>query len=80
MENFGLTMRDKITGFTGVVTGHVVYMTGCNQTLLAPKAKDGGDAVDARWYDDQRLEVVHGSVRIVLDNANAGSDLPAPKR
>jgi hypothetical protein len=32
--------RDVITGFEGVITGHVAYLTGCNQYLLAPPAKD----------------------------------------
>jgi hypothetical protein len=71
----GATYKDAITGFSGVCIGTVQYISGCNQSLLAPK----GDK-DARWIDDQRL-VQCGSKVIALDNCKTpGGDLPAPIR
>ena len=35
----GQLAQDKITGFTGMVTGHSDYMTGCDQYLLQPPCK-----------------------------------------
>lgn len=43
MIQLGHSYRDKITGFAGVATGYVRYITGCNQALIAPKA--GADGV-----------------------------------
>ena len=43
IKNLGRTATDKITGFSGIATGFVVYITGCNQYLINPKAKKGGD-------------------------------------
>lgn len=78
----GRTYKDVITGFQGVATGYVQYITGCNQVLLAPRA-EGGSAPDSHWYDEQRVEQV-GTARIVLDPvANAqspGCDKAAPVR
>lgn len=37
----GKTLRDRITGFSGICTGHARYLTGCDQYLLNPKAQDG---------------------------------------
>lgn len=76
----GKTFTDKITGFTGVCTGRVEYLTGCHQLLLSPKA-DGGKPPEACWFDEQRCEHVVGVPQIVIDNgANPGCDTPAPVR
>jgi hypothetical protein len=75
----GLTVRNRITGFTGVVTGHVEYLTGCNQALVVPPVQDG-KLPESQWFDVQRLEST-GAERIVLDNgATPGCDKAAPKR
>ncbi len=76
----GRKVRDKVTGFTGMVTGRVEYLTGCNQLLVAPKVKHDGSLVDSAWFDEQRCEIVEDD-RLVLDNgANPGCDREAPKR
>jgi len=77
----GRTVRDKITGFEGVVTGQATYLSGCNRSLVVPKAKDSGEYVAGEWMDDQLLEVVDPNADpIVLDNADgAGPDLAPPK-
>lgn len=79
MTVLGATYKDRITGFTGVATGHVVYITGCNQTLLAPAA-DGGTFKEPHWFDDQRLIWLDTVDLIVVDNtASEGDDVPAPR-
>ncbi|NLB78932.1 MAG: hypothetical protein GX796_08850 [Clostridiaceae bacterium] len=75
----GATYKDVITGFQGVATGHVRYLTGCNQALIQPEAKDG-DFKEAYWIDEQRLERVGGAT-ITLDNeASPGFDKAPPMR
>ena len=76
----GKTYRDKITRFTGVATGHVRYISGCHQVLLAPPVDGEGKLRDSQWFDEQRLEE-QDAVAIVLDNvATPGPDKTAPKR
>lgn len=59
MQTFKIDMKstvtDSITGFTGVVTGRCEYITGCRQYLVAPKCKEDGEPVDARWFDEDRI-------------------------
>ena len=75
----GRTMRDRVTGFTGVATGVVFYLTGCNQVLLTPPVGEDGKARDAGWYDQQRLAEVALVARVVLDNGTApGFDVLPP--
>ncbi|QKC83247.1 hypothetical protein [Mesorhizobium sp. NZP2077] len=77
----GTTLRDIVTGFSGVVVGRVEYLTGCNQALLQPKVKEDGALTDSVWIDEQRLEAVSGVARVKLDNGTSpGFDRPAPKR
>lgn len=79
-DMLGRKVRDRITGFTGIVTGRVEYLTGCNQVLVSPATKDDGSLVVPEWLDEQRVETMEGE-RIVLDNGfNPGCDRAAPRR
>jgi len=60
MVNLGDKVKDKITGFKGIVTGKANYLFGCTQCLIAPTMK-GKSATDATWIDEQRLDVEGGS-------------------
>jgi hypothetical protein len=56
----GMTARDKYTGFTGLVTGKVQYLTGCTQFLLQPHAlnEEDGKPAEPVWLDEDRIEAV----------------------
>lgn len=52
----GCEASDEITGFTGVVTGRIEYLYGCNQWGLTPKcAKPTDQPGDTRWFDEGRV-------------------------
>jgi hypothetical protein len=76
----GDTAIDQITGFSGVVTGRVQYITGCDQLLLQPMMEADGKQLEARWVDVQRCGLLP-SKRIVLDNSRTpGPDVAPPIR
>jgi hypothetical protein len=78
-EILGRKVKDRITGFNGVVTGYVKYLTGCNQCLVIPPMGKENKKPDGEWFDEQRLEVLKG-LALVLDNSKAnGFDKAAPK-
>lgn len=81
-DNLGDRAQDRITGFTGVITGYVTYITGCNQVLLAPPAVDNAFK-DSQWFDSDRCEVVEPEA-VKLSEVSAperpGPDVPAPRR
>lgn len=75
----GRTYKDKITGFSGVATGYVEYITGCNQALIAPRS-DGGK-IESAWFDVQRLKLDEDIPKVELDNGSTpGCDTAAPIR
>jgi hypothetical protein len=74
----GQTVKDLITGFEGVVTGHCEYISGCDQLLVQKKVDKDGNKQDGIWFDVQRLRVVDSEV-ISLDNSKTpGPDMAAP--
>lgn len=75
----GAEYKDKITGFTGIATGYVKYITGCNQALLVLKYKKG-DGDTSRWYDEQRLVQIGRKVIEVDNSVSVGFDMEPPKR
>jgi hypothetical protein len=75
MINLGASVSDRITGFSGVVTGRASYITGCDQYLVQPRTGDK----DPKWVDEQRLVVDDTVELLVIDNSNGnGADLAAP--
>lgn len=81
-KNLGKTGEDIITGFTGTITGHVEYLTGCGQYLLAPRSKDNSYA-EPYWYDANRIKIRENSIALDIEigegvNDN-GPDKQAPK-
>lgn len=68
-SRLGMKYRDKVTGFEGVATGYVQYLSGCNQILLVPHAAKN-EFMDGQWLDEQRLEKRPGK-RVTLDNAKS---------
>lgn len=81
MINLGMTYKDKITGFVGVATGFVQYISGCNQALIQPRCGEDGSMLDSQWFDQQRLEPVTDAPLVTLDNGTTpGCDRAAPRR
>jgi hypothetical protein len=79
MIELGMTAKDKITGFTGVVTGVCFYLSGCNQALVVPPVSKDGSFKDGQWFDFQRLEI-KDKKKITLDNREKPGFDVAPLR
>ncbi|MGE4193057.1 MAG: hypothetical protein AB7E51_06690 [Pseudodesulfovibrio sp.] len=80
---FGVTAKDRISGFTGVVVGKASYITGCDQYLVQPKMTNKqvleGEKPDGQWFDENRVEEVPGEVvSIDTDSETKGACDPAP--
>jgi hypothetical protein len=67
--------KDIITGFHGRITGCASYITGCDQVCLTPPMKDDGKIEDGRWYDVNRINLVHEKGVISL---SGGTEHGAP--
>ena len=54
----GDRVRDRVTGFEGVITVASKHLFGCTQfAVKSPEVKDG-KPIDAQWFDEGGLEIV----------------------
>jgi hypothetical protein len=78
----GDEVKEKVSGFVGVITGSVKYLTGCNQYLVSASSKDPQSEPVAIWYDEGRLELVISN-KIKYNEVSAednGCDIAPPIR
>jgi hypothetical protein len=79
----GYKVKDVVTGLIGIATGHVVYLSDCNQVLVNPGLDKDGKLQNSHWIDEQRLSIIGGksAKKIELDNTKTpGFDQEPPRR
>jgi hypothetical protein len=52
---FGTIAKDIITGFTGVITARITYMTGCDQYCITSREANKDGKEQFRYYDVGRI-------------------------
>jgi hypothetical protein len=52
------SVKDKITGCSGVVVALAQWMHGCNRVLVQPKELKDGVPVKDAWFDVNRVELI----------------------
>ncbi len=62
--SLGDTVRDIVTGFTGIATARVEYLNGCKQICIKPKVAENGKMPDGEYIDMQQAEMVGEGVHI----------------
>jgi hypothetical protein len=71
----GQVVREKITGFTGVVMSQCNYISGCTQYGVMQRTLTAeGKTADWTYYDENRLAPVNEE-RVILDE-NEVADTP----
>lgn len=57
MENLGKKGKDKITGFSGIITARCDYLYGCVQYGVTPPLDKDGKKQSTEWFDEGRIEI-----------------------
>ena len=63
----GEILKDKITGFEGIVLGRTEYFTGCNHYGLQSESLKNGKPRGWEWVDETRLMHVEGSKKMLQE-------------
>jgi hypothetical protein len=83
LYELGLTGKDKITGFTGVLTSRVQCLTGCNQYHLQPTEIKDNKYPSGVYFDEHRIEILP-TPKVTLEKSTPeqrnGCDVPMPDR
>lgn len=75
----GDVVKDKITGFVGVVISRTEWLNGCVRFMVQPEKLKDGKPRDAETFDLQQLEVVK-IAKVKPPEAHPGGPRPDPKR
>jgi len=76
-ELLGKQGKDKITGFTGIVTGVATHLYGCDTVGLSPSLDKDGKIQDSHWFDIGRIEVIGEGIKpedVRVEKNGAGSN------
>lgn len=86
MKNLDLgdEVKDRVTGFTGIIVGHARYLTGCDQYNVQPQCDPEKPGVhpDGYWFDEGKLELLKTKV-VTMDEVKAekkGCDVAPPSK
>ena len=72
LDLLGLKVRDKITGFEGIVSSVSFDLYGCIQTVVSPAVDKDMKKENDRWFDTTRLEILENSPVMSLPNFDHG--------
>lgn len=54
----GALVKDRITGFTGIVMANVFWLNGCVRCSVQPQELKDGKPIDMEAFDEQQLDLV----------------------
>lgn len=80
MINLGDKVRDKITGFVGIVTSKTTFLNGCVQFGVQGKTDKENKMPDAIGIDEQSLELLNPPKDKKSEERNGGPNRIAFKQ
>ena len=86
MIQLGDMVKDQVSGFKGIVTAQIVYITGCVQYKVQPsnglglKSRLGvdGKVLEPEWFDEAQLDAEEIATSIAHANARIMGAMGGP--
>lgn len=81
IHELGKEGKDKITGFSGVLTSWCEFLTGCNRYCIQPTELKDGRPIEGIYFDEAQIEII-GSGILAKDvtSKKPGACSPDPGR
>jgi len=76
----GDSVRDSVSGFTGIVTGMTEFLHGCFRCGVTPQKLHDNKPIPAEWFDEPQLVVVKAKVIKVGKRDDGGPMSSVPTR
>lgn len=73
----GSLVKDKLTGFEGIVVCRAQWLNGCNVYSVKPRQLKDGAPQDSHSFDEPQLELVEDDVMPTKRNTG-GPERPMP--
>ena len=58
----GQKVKDRVTGFTGIVISKLEYLNGCIQLGVKPNKLKDGETLEAEYVDIEQMDVVGNGI------------------
>ena len=68
----GFKVKDRVTGFSGVVTSIGFDLYGCIQAIVHPGLDKDNKFLDSHWLDINRLEIISDKPVMPVPNFSFG--------
>jgi hypothetical protein len=56
-HELGQKAKDKITGFEGILTARVQFLTGCNRYSIQPQKLHDGKRLEGEYFDEDQIVI-----------------------
>lgn len=78
--DLGSLIKDKITGFQGIITTRSQWISNCNTYGVKPRNLDkDGAPMDVRWFDEPMVDLVEENVFKPVIRKAGGSEKVVPQ-
>ena len=74
----GATVKDRLTGFKGIIEGRFDWLNGCKQYRVQPSVLDGSKVAAAETFDEERLILAGKTIFKASGEKALGGPMPAP--
>lgn len=73
LDLLGMTVTDRVTGFSGAVVSVIFDLYGCIQALVHPGLDQEGKIRSSEWFDVNRLKVTSETPVMERDRGSISS-------
>lgn len=63
-HELGVTGKDKITGFEGILTSRAEFLTGCSRYCIQPKELREGKPIEGIYFDEDQIEIIGKGIEV----------------
>ncbi len=74
----GDEVKDKVTGFRGIVTSMTLFLNGCTRCGVQPVMGKDGKIPDGVAFDEPQLEIIKAG-KVEAENSNLHDDAKATR-
>jgi hypothetical protein len=76
----GKKVKDKVSGFEGIVVGRHTFLAGCDRYSVQPPVDKDGKLPEQQTFDDPQLKIVKEK-KVVIKGEKPGGPMPViPKK
>lgn len=58
VHELGKRAKDKITGFSGILTSRCEFLTGCNRYCIQPTELKDSKPIESIYFDEAQIEII----------------------